>query len=138
MSDSSTSALGADLGADFGSMSGRKKHVDPEFDITAMIDLVFMLNIFFLVTSVGAVMAQPNLPAARNVTAADEANSVIITVLINGDPKSPTVFIGQEGEGPGITDFEEQAERIQQAVEQGLRDNKTSVLIKAEEKVRFG
>ena len=35
-----------------------------DFDITAMIDLVFMMNIYFLVTFIGAAMQEVNLPAA--------------------------------------------------------------------------
>ena len=32
------------------------RHADAEFDITAMIDLVFMMNIYFLVTFVTAAL----------------------------------------------------------------------------------
>ena len=43
----------------------RPIHDEAKFDITAMIDLVFMMNIFFLVTSVTAALAEIDLPAAR-------------------------------------------------------------------------
>lgn len=129
------------LGSEFASFTGRKPVLDhAEFDITAMIDLVFMMNIFFLVTSVGAVMAEVDLPAARHVRAADEENSVVITMVIRGDPRSPIVFIGNENEGQAISDPDEQVERVAAAVEAGPKDaeGKISVLLKAERKVRFG
>ena len=40
----------------------RPMHDEAKFDITAMIDLVFMMNIFFLVTSVTAALAEIDLP----------------------------------------------------------------------------
>ena len=39
----------------------------PEFDITAMVDLVFMMNIYFLVTFVTVALGELNLPAAKHV-----------------------------------------------------------------------
>ena len=43
----------------------------PEFDITAMVDLVFMMTIYFLVTFITVAMGELNLPAARHVSALD-------------------------------------------------------------------
>ena len=56
---------------------------DATVDMTAMIDLVFMLNIFFLVTSIVASLAEIDLPAARHVVAADLETSVVFTVLVD-------------------------------------------------------
>ena len=50
---------------------GRKPHEEtPEFDITAMVDLVFMMNIYFLVTFITVALAEINLPTASHVRAA--------------------------------------------------------------------
>ena len=43
----------------------------PEFDITAMVDLVFMMNIYFLVTFITVAMSELSLPAAKHVAALD-------------------------------------------------------------------
>ena len=53
---------------------------DAEFDITAMIDLVFMMNIYFLVTFVTVSLTQVDLPAATHVAALDADTTVIFTV----------------------------------------------------------
>ena len=52
---------------------------EARFDITAMIDLVFMMNIFFLVTTVAAALAELDLPPARHAVAAelDDAHAMV-------------------------------------------------------------
>jgi biopolymer transport protein ExbD len=108
----------------------------PEFDITAMVDLVFMMNIYFLVTFVSAAVGL-NLPAARHVAAFDGDTAVILTIMRSLDGKGATVYIGGDTEGEPISDPDEQERRIQAAVEQGIKDQKTAVLLKAEKKVRM-
>jgi biopolymer transport protein ExbD len=108
----------------------------PSFDITAMVDLVFMMNIYFLVTFV-AVTGELNLPAARHVAALDADTAVILTVVRNLDGKSVTVYLGDGQKGESITDAAQQEKRIQEAVEQGVAAGKTAVLLKAEKKVRL-
>lgn len=129
------------LGSEFSELVGRKNSgLEAELDMTSMVDLVFMMTIYFLLTALTAVLAQVDLPAARNVSAADESSSVIVTVVIRGDPRAPIVYLGKENEGPGLTDIDEQSERITAAVEGGPVDDEgnISVMIKAEKKVRFG
>ncbi len=62
---------------------------DARFDVTAMVDLVFMMNIFFLVTWVEAALAEIDLPTARHCTRPDEDKSVIVTIL-----KGPRMYLG--------------------------------------------
>jgi biopolymer transport protein ExbD len=107
----------------------------PEFDITAMVDLVFMMNIYFLVTFVGA-MGALNLPAARHVSALDGDSAVILTLKRSLDGKSVTLYIGEGDKGEAINDAVQQEQRIQAAMEQGIADGKKAVLLKAEKKVR--
>ena len=56
----------------------RKVEADANFDVTAMIDLVFMMNIYFLVTTLGAAAGELNLPAAKHCVAADRETSVMV------------------------------------------------------------
>jgi biopolymer transport protein ExbD len=116
-------------------MSRRPSREQPEFDITAMVDLVFMMNIYFLVTFVGA--AALNLPAAKFVTALDADEAVIFTVTRSLDGKGATLYVGDSTDGEPITDETEQAQRIQAAVEQGVAEGKKYALMKAERKVRM-
>ncbi len=109
----------------------------PEFDITAMVDLVFMMNIYFLVTFVTVALGGLNLPTAKHVTALDSNAAVILTVTRSLDGKSVIVFIGDGQKSDPITETAQQEKRIHEAVDQGKAASKTEVLIKAEKKVRL-
>ncbi len=110
---------------------------DANFDITAMIDLVFMMNIFFLVTSLTKSAAEVDLPQASYCIPADESECVIILVRSGSDPGTPDVSIFDES-GEHKLSPEEYEERIRSAVEQAVEQNKKKVLIKAESKVLLG
>lgn len=109
----------------------------PEFDITAMVDLVFMMNIYFLVTFVTVAMGELNLPAATHVTALDAESAVILTITRTLDGKSVVVYLGDGAKGEAITDVSLQEQRVQSAVEKGVAEGKKAVLLKAEKKVRL-
>src|SRR5437762_84341 len=109
----------------------------PEFDITAMVDLVFMMNIYFLVTFITVALGELNLPSAKHVTALDAESAVIFTLTRSLDGKSVTLYLGNGQKGEAITDAAQQEKRIQEAVEQGKATGKTDVLVKAEKKVRL-
>src|SRR5215207_7428809 len=110
-------------GFDFGSsgsdqlIARRPDSEMPEFDITAMVDLVFMMNIYFLVTFVTVAMGELTLPTARHVSALDADTAVIFTVARTLDGKSITVFIGDGAKNEPITDLAQQDKRVQEAVE---------------------
>ncbi len=107
---------------------------DAHFDITAMVDLVFMMNIFFLVTWVTATLAEVDLPAASHCTAADPEMSVMFTVLAGEDRKA-VVYVGELRQGNALEDNAQLDERIRQAVEEGRTQGRDTVLVKAEKKV---
>jgi len=112
---------------------------DAHFDITAMIDLVFMMNIYFLVTFIGATMEEINLPTAMHCAPLDGEVATVITVVAGPDPQLVNVYVDSGVKGTPLTDPEQQAERIAQAVERGLAASprKTAVLIKAEKNIRL-
>jgi biopolymer transport protein ExbD len=111
----------------------------PEFDITAMVDLVFMMNIYFLVTFVTVSLTQVDLPAATHVAALDADTSVIFTVEGGGDTDKPfVVYVGDRETGVPIRGAEQQEASVKAAVEEGLAAGKTEVLLKAEKYVRLG
>jgi biopolymer transport protein ExbD len=121
------------------SLVGRKPHQEtPEFDITAMVDLVFMMNIYFLVTFITVALAEINLPTASHCEALDSDEAVVLTVLGSLDGQVVSVSIGDGDEAVAVADPDEQAQRIAAAIEEGAAAGKTSVLIKAEKKVRLG
>lgn len=116
----------------------KKAHDEAHFDITAMIDLVFMMNIFFLVTTITAVLEELDLPAATHVVAADRDESVVVSILANKDGREGgVIYIGEAKGGKGLVDPAEQERQVNAAIEDGLRNNQTTVLIKAEKGVRL-
>jgi biopolymer transport protein ExbD len=110
---------------------------DASFDITAMIDLVFMMNIYFLVTFIGAAMDEVDLPAANHAAPLDGDVATVITVVAGADSQAVTVYLGEGRSGPALTDPAQQEERIGDAVDKGLAQQKTAVLIKAEKGIRL-
>jgi biopolymer transport protein ExbD len=107
----------------------------PEFDITAMIDLVTLMNIYFLITlSVGSA-SEIDLPRAVRSKPLDADVATIITVLPGRD--SVVVYLGDGKEGKAITDPVEQEEQIAAAVDAAIARQKTDVLIKAEKAIRL-
>lgn len=97
-------------------------------DMTAMIDLVFMMNIFFMVTSLVTAQAGMELPQARHVSPVDPDSSLILTLAAD-DKNGVKVFVGEEAEAP-IPDAGRD-EKIAQAVADSVRINKPTVIIKA-------
>jgi biopolymer transport protein ExbD len=109
----------------------------PEFDITAMVDLVFMMNIYFLVTFVTVAMGELNLPAATHATPLDGETAVILTLTRTLDGRGMVLHVGDGTKTDPINDPAQQEQKIQAAVEQGVVDGKKTVLLKAEKKVRL-
>ena len=118
-------------------IASRHKPADAEFDVTAMVDLVFLMVIYFLVTFLTVAAAEINLPAAAHVAPLDPETAVVLTVMgtVSGD--TVTVYLADGKKGPPIIEAAEQEEQIREAVEQGVSAGKTAVLIKAEKKVRL-
>jgi biopolymer transport protein ExbD len=116
----------------------RAKHEpDSEFDITAMIDLVFMMNIYFLIGFIGLSLSEFDLPSANHCSALDAEVATIISVAVDSDGLSAVVYLGDGKEGEPLHDPEEQQQRIAGAVEQAVQEGRTAVLLKAEKNVRL-
>ncbi|MBS0264311.1 MAG: biopolymer transporter ExbD [Planctomycetes bacterium] len=111
-------------------------HDEAKFDITAMIDLVFMMNIFFLVTSVTAALAEMDLPTAKHCSPSDRDTSILITIVSSPDRGPGKVYLGEPEEGKLVVEGDEE-KTIKAAVEAGVRSDKKTVLIKAEKSTRL-
>ena len=108
--------------------------LDTHVDMTAMIDLVFMLNIFFLVTSLVTALAELDLPFAKHATAADMESSLLISIVAKERGDRPLVYIGEVGSGELVPESRLE-ERIAAAVQQAAKEKKTNVVVKAEKHV---
>lgn len=110
----------------------KQKFDEAHFDITAMIDLVFMMNIFFLVTSIASSMADLDLPPAKHVRAADLDKAIVISIVSTGEGKPPLVQLEAESGTETLPEGSEQDARLTEAIEAGVSAGKTVLLIKAE------
>lgn len=109
---------------------------DPEFDVTAMVDLVSLMNIYFLVSWVMAMAGEVDLPAAKNCVAGDPETSVMVIVK-KGDERGSIVILGEDGDGEPMTDRAVILQKVTEAVKAGAKDAKPkdTLLIKAEREV---
>ncbi len=116
---------------------------DFEMDITPMIDITFLLLIFFLVCSTSDADTAIDLPQARYGKGVGERNSVIITISKEitldeeGNEHFPVYLADGKIEQNRLPDaYDRQAEMIYAAVERGKMDEaKENVLIKADRDV---
>jgi biopolymer transport protein ExbD len=112
---------------------------DSEMDITPMIDVTFLLLIFFLVCSTADQQSSVELPKAKFGIGVGKEKSVIITVGGEGLESAPVYLGDGKLESARLTDEpEEQARLIAEAVTKGLlQENKEGVLIKADRNVAY-
>ncbi len=117
----------------------RKRREDPEMDITPMIDITFLLLIFFLVASRLTEEAYVELPRAQNGVAVSNDDSLVVT-LTKGSGEDAVIYLGDGAyEDSKLTAAGDEArqEAIERYIEQGLSvGSKQQLLIKAEEGVR--
>ena len=107
-----------------------------EMDITPMIDITFLLLIFFLVASTTASQTGVELPKARYGKGVDSGNSTIITVAARRGPGPARVYLGDGTSGTPLADDPDlQHQQIAEAVREGFRQGKANVLVKAERSV---
>lgn len=110
-----------------------------EMDITPMIDITFLLLIFFIVCSTMTQSTSVKLPPARHGKGVDEQTAVIITVDGEGGEEKPRVYLGDgTSSAPLPDDHDTQDKLIAEAVEVGLQNGKTSILVKAAKSVKSG
>jgi len=131
------SAINLELSDSDELMPRRRDEENPEFDITAMVDLVFMMNIYFLVTFITVAMGEMKLPAADHASPLDADKAVILSLVRSLDGESVTVYVGDGTKSEALTDVAQQEQQITAAIEKGVADGKKAVLLKAETKVRL-
>ena len=116
-----------------------KTYDESEMDITPMIDMTFLLLIFFLVASKMDASANVKLPPARHGMAVVEKTSVILT-LAAGEGGKAAIYKGN-GVVPAnqirASDVEAEESEVTAYVENELATSgKQNVLIKAEKGIK--
>lgn len=107
-------------------------------DITPMIDITFLLLIFFLVTSTPDQDTAVVLPEALHGDAVSQLESTIFTVAQSGVDVAPVY--AADGKIPEFALPEEEKARdaaIREEVEAGLSENKPNVIVKADRGVAY-
>jgi len=115
----------------------RDRGDDVEMDITPMIDITFLLLIFFIVCSTPDQKSAFELAEARHGKGVTEQSSIFITISAESSDPAP-VYLADGISGESLTkDPDEQKELIREAVEKGRRDLRENVLIKADRNVAY-
>ena len=114
----------------------RDRGADVEMDITPMIDITFLLLIFFIVCSTPDQKSAIELPVAKYGKGVGEKNSVIITLSDEAADAAP-IYLADGKVGETLPDdVDQQGDMIREAVEKGRREQqKENVLIKADRNV---
>jgi biopolymer transport protein ExbD len=120
-----------------GLLPSKKKHDDAEFDITAMIDLVFLMNIYFMFLFITAAAGElADLPTAAHAAPLELEDAMVVIILAGPDPNF--VFVELEDEkGQRYSDPAVQEEKINRAADTAVAQKKTKLLIKAQKAVRL-
>ena len=121
------------LFSDAGSFGGGRKLVDGEMDITPMIDVTFLLLIFFMVASTMQGTPDVDVPPAEHSIGVDSAGAAIVTILAPLSSAEPPRIVLGDGEGP-----EADLREVRRYVEESVRDGKKRIVLKAEGDVIHG
>lgn len=117
--------------------SRRKSRMDEiDMDITPMIDMTFLLLIFFLVSSTPDQQTAIDLPPAQHGVGVSQLQSVVFTIAEGGVKTAPVY--AADGRIPGTElpdDLDARRNRVRELVEEGFREDKTSVVIKGDKNV---
>ncbi len=113
----------------------RPRNNDEELDITPMIDITFLLLIFFLVSSKMNAEQAVDLPKARHGGVIAGKESVIIIMKRGSGDEAE---VNKADGSPFSADTEQQNAEIAEYVQQGIDAGKKHVIIRAEGSVRHG
>jgi biopolymer transport protein ExbD len=107
----------------------KKKRVEFDLDITPMIDVVFLLLIFFMVTSTMQPPGALDVPPAKHGIGVDGSTSIFISILkLDNNVK----YVCADGDGAEVT--------IEQAIDYintQVTPDKTKIIIKADRDVPY-
>ena len=111
--------------------SGRQPEAELGMDITPMIDMTFLLLIFFMVTSTMQVEARLQMPAATHGAGVPLEKAVVISIFKTGD--DPQIVAGADPDKPTLL-----AAEVGGYVAEGIKAGKTTVIIKADRDIPSG
>jgi biopolymer transport protein ExbD len=118
-------------------MPPRTAATDDEMDITPMIDMTFLLLIYFLVVTTPDMRTSIDLPRASHGGAVSQRTATVITVgESGGGPATVYLADGKVESALAAGELPQQRDAIAEHVRRGLQDdNRTDVVIKADRRV---
>ncbi len=118
-------------------MPRRRLETDDEMDITPMIDITFLLLIYFLLVTTPDMQTTVELPPARHGGAVSQRTATIITLGESASEQAPVYLADGKVSGALVEgDPPMQRSRIAEHVRRGLQEeNKIDVVIKADRRV---
>jgi biopolymer transport protein TolR len=116
-----------------GSFGGRRKAVEGDLDITPMIDVTFLLLIFFMVSSTMQGKPDIDVPVAVHSVGIDSAGAAVVTIMAPlSTAESPKIILGDvRGDEGDIND-------VKRYVEDQVKEGRRKVVVKAEGDVPHG
>lgn len=127
-------------GAEHGPLLPRRRaSLDAEMDITPMIDVTFLLLIFFLVSSIADPSMAIDLPAAEFGDGVDSRSTAPVTLTAGSSPDAPAVYKMEGRDESALLPPDEatQMAELEGYFSQALSEGKTAALILAEREVRY-
>lgn len=119
-------------------MRRKPRAADEEMDITPMIDITFLLLIYFIVASVPDKDTAIQLPKAEHGVAVSQLTATVFTVAAGGLDVAPVYNADGRVESERLSDIlEERKTEISDLVNDAFRENKTDVVVKADKGVAY-
>ena len=104
---------------------------EEDLDITPMIDVTFLLLIFFMVSS--TMQGKPDMPLPQAVTEADVDMRQATVITLLAEDGNPVILFGDDLSAP-----QGMQESVAQYVSDGVAQQKTTVVIKADKDLPSG
>jgi biopolymer transport protein ExbD len=116
-----------------GSFGRKRKPIEGDLDITPMIDVTFLLLIFFMVSSTMRGKPDLDVPVAQHATGVFDAGAAVVTILAAASSAEvPRIVLG-DVQGP-----EGDLSDIRRYVEEKSREGIRKIILKAEGDVPHG
>jgi biopolymer transport protein ExbD len=116
----------------------RRMPDDAGIDMTPMIDCVFLLNIFFILTFVSDPSSTVSLPPSTSGAAINPQQAVTVTIAA-GPEGTPLVYLGDGKRGSALSDDPtSQREALLQYLQAGASEGKIYYQIKSDRGLKAG